>query len=157
MNCCEIKFIAHMNSNFQPPTHDIETREIYSKGNLQVKSIEKLFIFRDTREIHLLNGYYFQDKFVRMSVLLDLRISKKCLIQESNVHAVEQADNNLYIYTVEGYFLKRTNFTEEIRNEIIQDINNEQNYNDNEDEDEEIVLTKVLHGTIQILDNFNNE
>ena len=89
-----------------------------------------MFIFRDTREMHLLNRYYFQDKFVRMSMWPDLRISQMCLIQEENIHVVEKADNSLYIHTVEGYFLKRTNFTNEIRDKIIQDINNEQKYNE---------------------------
>ena len=95
-----------MSSNFELPTNDIRTREVYLKGNLRVRRGDKLYIFGDTREMHLLDGYYYQDNFVGMSVWPDLRISQECLIEEENVRAVETADNSLYTRTVEGFFLK---------------------------------------------------
>ena len=53
---------------FQPPTYDIEINEVYLKGNLQVKKGEKLFIFRDKAEMHLVHVYYYKDKFIGMNV-----------------------------------------------------------------------------------------
>ena len=146
-----------MSFNFTPPINDIQTREVYLKGNLRVRRGDKLYIFGDTREIHLLNGFYYQDNFVGMSVWPDLRISQQCLIQEENVRAVETADNSLYTRTVEGFFLKRTNVTNNIRDEIIRDILNEQKYDEDEEEEDEIVITEVHHGTVKFLNNFNNE
>ena len=48
-----------MSSNFELPTNDIRTREVYLKGNLRVRRGDKLYIFGDTRAMYLLNGFYY--------------------------------------------------------------------------------------------------
>ena len=44
--------------NFEPPEHDFVSKNVLLKGNLLVKSGDKLFIFGDKREMHLLVGFY---------------------------------------------------------------------------------------------------
>ena len=76
--------------NFIPPNHDNVRREVYLKGNLQVKRGDKLFVFGDTRAMHMIAGYYLQNRFVGMSVWPELRINQMYLIKENNVRAVEK-------------------------------------------------------------------
>ena len=70
--------------NFQPPEHDFVSKNVHLKGNLLVKSGNKLFIFGDKREMHLLCGYYLKETLVSMSIWPYLEITKSCLIKESN-------------------------------------------------------------------------
>lgn len=141
--------------NFKPPVHDIQTREVYLNHNLQVKWEDKLF-FLDIKVMHLVGGYYLRDTFIGVNVWLDLRISYMCLIKESNVCAVEKSDNSLYIHIEEGYYLERRTFSEELHDEIINDINNEQKYDDKEEADNEVVLSMVVHGTSKVVWDINN-
>ena len=134
--------------HFQPPTHDIETREVYLNGKLWVKRGDKLFIFGDKAEMHLVCGYYYKDKFIGMNVWPNLEIAKSCLIKEVNVRAVETENGNFFVRTKNGYFFERIVTDIEKRN-IIEDIYLTNVYDDNDDDDE-VVVDAVLHNTRKV-------
>ena len=90
---------------FQPPTYDIETNEVYLKGNLWVKKGKKSFMFRDKAEMHLVHVYYYKDKFIGMNVWPNLEISKSCLIKEADICAVETKNRNFLFILRTGTFL----------------------------------------------------
>ena len=133
---------------FQPPTYDIETNEVYLKGNLRVKKGEKLFIFGDKAEMHLVHGYYHKDEFIGMNVWPNLEISKSCLIKEADIRAVETKNGNFFVRTKNGYFFEQ-HITDTEKKNIIEDIYLTNVYNDNNDNDE-VVIDAVVHGTKKV-------
>ena len=97
--------------NFEPPEHDFVSKNVLLKGNLLVKSGDKLFIFGDKRAMHLLVGFYQkenqEEKLISMSVWPDLEINKGCLIEESNVRLVITSKEQIFIQIDNGFFFKK--------------------------------------------------
>ena len=139
--------------NFEPPEHDFVSKNVLLKGNLLVKSGDKLFIFGDKRAMHLLVGFYQKEnqeenqekKLISMSVWPDLEINKGCLIEENNVRLVITSKNQIFIRTDNGFFFEQKNITKRGVRKLINDINNEEVMAQNEDD--EVIIDKVIHNT----------
>ena len=109
---------------FQAPQYDIQTNEVYLKGNLRVKGGDKLFVFGKTTEMHFVCGYYLKDEFVGMCVWPDLRISQMCLMKEIDVCGVETFDNRFYICAKNGFIFQK-HVSNRAKRIIIKDIHHE--------------------------------